>query len=70
MLTNDEIKERALYGTNDPMVKFPTPVGPDNMPALTTLLYVVCQNDQEKFEEATRLVGLFIDHALALKDKG
>jgi len=34
------------------------------MPALTTLLYKVCDNNEEKFEEACRLVNLFIEHAL------
>lgn len=34
------------------------------VPALTTLLYKVCDQDQNKFEEATRLVDLFIEEAL------
>ena len=31
------------------------------MPALTTLLVKVCDQDQTKFEEATRLIELFMD---------
>lgn len=34
------------------------------VPALTTLLYRVCGKDEEKFEEACRLVNLFIEQAL------
>lgn len=33
-------------------------------PALTTLLYRVCDNNEEKFEEACRVVNLFIEQAL------
>lgn len=34
------------------------------MPALTTLLYKVCENDEVRFNEACRLVNLFIEKAL------
>jgi hypothetical protein len=34
------------------------------VPALTTLLHRVCGNDPKKFEEATRLVELFVTKAL------
>ncbi|UMO76033.1 hypothetical protein [Planktothrix phage Pra-JY27] len=33
-------------------------------PALTTLLYVVCGNDEKKFEQADRLIRLFVEAAL------
>lgn len=38
-------------------------IGGVPVPALTTLLYQVCGKDAEKFEEACRLVGLFIEQA-------
>lgn len=48
----------VLYGTMDPT----NPVGlPGGTPAMTTLLYVVCDQDAGKFEEALRLIGLFLD---------
>ena len=34
-----------------------------SVPALTTLLHKICNNDRAKFEEATRLVELFIKQA-------
>lgn len=37
------------------------------MPAITTLLYKVCDNDEKKFEEACRLIDLFIKAALERK---
>lgn len=37
------------------------------MPALTTLLYKVCDRDEKKFEEACRLIDLFINAALEKK---
>lgn len=36
---------------------------------MTTLLYRVCKDDADIFEEATRLVKLFIEEALANKEK-
>ena len=48
----------VLYGTLDPA----NPVGlPDGTPALTTLLYKVCDQNNEKFDEACRLICLFLD---------
>lgn len=48
----------ALYGTLDPT----NPVGlPGGTPALTTLLYKVCDQNGEKFDEACRLICLFLD---------
>lgn len=44
----------AFYSTTDPQT---------GLPALTTLLYKVCGNDPPKFDEACRLVGLFIEQA-------
>lgn len=34
------------------------------LPALTSLLYKVCGGDQTKFEEACRLLDLFMDTAV------
>ena len=53
--------DRVLYGTVDPTVSFNG--GP--VPAMTTLLHRVCDNDPKKFEEATRLVELFVAKALS-----
>ena len=48
----------VLYGTLDPT----NPVGlPGGTPALTTLLYKVCDRNNEKFDEACRLICLFLD---------
>lgn len=48
----------VLFSTLDPT----NPVGlPDGTPALTTLLYRVCDQNDEKFDEACRLIGLFLD---------
>lgn len=48
----------VLYNTTDPM----NPLGiPSGTPALTTLLYKVCDNDAEKFDEACRLICAFLD---------
>lgn len=48
----------VLYNTTDPT----NPVGlPGGTPALTTLLYKVCDNDMEKFDEACRIISLFLD---------
>lgn len=53
--------ERILYTTIDPTIVMDgRPV-----PAMTTLLYRVCGNDPAKFEEATRLVELFVGAALS-----
>ena len=38
-------------------------IGGHPVPALTTLLHRVCVADPSKFEEACRLVGLFIEQA-------
>lgn len=48
----------VLYNTLDPI----NPLGvPSGTPALTALLYKVCDGDGEKFNEACRLIGLFLD---------
>ena len=48
----------VLFNTVDPM----NPVGlPGGTPALTTLLYKVCDQDMAKFDEACRILSLFLD---------
>lgn len=48
----------VLYSTTDPT----NPVGlPGGTPALTTLLHKVCDNDMAKFDEACRIISLFLD---------
>lgn len=34
------------------------------LPAMTTLLYRICDNNPDKFEEACRIIELFIKKAL------
>lgn len=51
---------RILLGTIDPTVL----LAGHPVPAMTTMLYRVCDNDLEKFAEATRLIELFIAEAL------
>jgi hypothetical protein len=59
--TQDHV-DRVLYGTLDPTVLLDDG---KPLPAMTTMLYRVCDNDKKKFEEAARLVGLFIKAALS-----
>lgn len=48
----------VMFNTTDPM----NPLGiPSGTPALTTLLYKVCDNDMAKFDEACRIIYLFLD---------
>ena len=55
----NEAVEKVLYLTKDPL----SPI--ENGPAVTTLLFKVCQNDHERFDEAVRLVGLFVEEAMS-----
>ena len=60
---SDFVKSEAvsvLFRTTDPTVV----IDGKPVPALTSLLHRVCQNDPERFEEATRIVALFINEAL------
>ena len=60
----DDPVEFIQYRTTDPTnIVLGKPA-----PAATTLLYNVCQNDPVRFEEAVRLVGLFIAEALRYAD--
>ena len=59
--TADKIVQLSLYSTVDPT----TLLDGRPLPALTVLLYRVCHSDPEKFEEATRIVELFIREAVA-----
>ena len=51
--------DRLMMATNDPE---------NDVPALTTLLYKVCGNNAESFDEANRLVRLFMEKAMESKD--
>lgn len=69
MTTSPEITEaveRLLFSTVDPTVE----MDGRPLPAMSTMLYRVCDTDLVKFEEATRLIGLFIADALAAHDGG
>lgn len=60
MNENDEEIHRILIGTVDPTVMLhDRPV-----PAMSTLLYRVCDGDKAKFEEACRLIRLILRDAL------
>jgi hypothetical protein len=59
--TQDRV-DQVLYGTLDPTVLLDDG---KPLPAMTTMLYRVCDNDEKKFEEAARIVGLFIKAALS-----
>lgn len=52
--------ERVMLGTVDPTVR----VEDKPLPALSTLLLRVCDGNEAKFKEATRLVELFVANAL------
>lgn len=57
-VVNVDRHDNVLYGTTDPT----NPLGtPSDTPALTVLLHKVCDGDAGKFEEALRLIGLFLD---------
>lgn len=58
MSTEMKKNDVAQFMTQDPKY---------GVPALTTLLYKVCDNDEDKFEEALRLVGLFMDKVQEVK---
>ena len=49
------MSESYFYTTKDPL----SPI--QGAPALTTLLYEVCKNDSVVFDNACRLVGLFVE---------
>ena len=57
---NEQAFNRVVYRTTDPT----TCLDGKPVPALTTLLHRVCDNDETKFEEALRLIELFVSHAL------
>lgn len=54
MIKKDDRHMASQMMTTDPKT---------DMPALTSLLYNVCGSDQTKFEEACRLLDLFMDKA-------
>jgi hypothetical protein len=56
---NEQIQQILLH-TQDPT----TLVDGKPVPALTSLFHRVCRGDEEKFEEAARLIELFIIKAL------
>ena len=61
MAENNTTVDSILYKTVDPSVS----LDGSPLPAMTTMLYRVCDNDPAKFEEATRLIELFIKEALS-----
>ena len=49
----DEV-EKYFFTTKDPQT---------GLPAITTLLYDICNQNNDKFNEACRLIRLFIEKA-------
>lgn len=49
----------VLFRATDPNNR----LGGRSLPAMTTMLYRICDDDQNKFDEACRLIGLFIEEA-------
>lgn len=54
--------DKIVYSTKDPTIRFPDREG--HPPCATTMLYRVCDRDPKKFEEAMRLVELFIEETM------
>lgn len=52
--------DKLMLMTNDPV---------HNMPALATLLHKVCGNNGKTFNEADRLIRLFMEKALESNDE-
>lgn len=52
--------DTIILSTNDPEY---------DVPALTTLLHRVCGNNHKKFDEANRLIELFVKKALESKNE-
>jgi hypothetical protein len=61
-MTRTQLVERVLYTTQDPTVT----MNAKPLPAMTTLLHRVCDNDQTRFNEAVRLIELFVGKALEI----
>lgn len=61
--------DRWCFTATDP--KSPTQSGYHRAPVITVLLFKVCGNDHEKFEEATRLLRIAFEagREVGLKDK-
>ena len=55
----------VMFNTVDPTNPLAIPSG---TPALTTLLYKVCDGDMAKFDEACRIIYLFLDKKAELDD--
>lgn len=58
------VTEKILLTTLDPTVN----LNGRPVPAITTLLHRVCDNNEDMFQEATRIVELFINKALEYHD--
>ena len=58
---NDPIVERTFYTTQDPTTSAPNG---GHLPAMTSVLYKICGRDPDKFNEATRLISLFIKEGI------
>ncbi|MBX9860659.1 MAG: hypothetical protein K2Y20_13895 [Sphingomonas sp.] len=54
--------DAVTFGTIDPLRR----IDGKPIPAMTSLLFEVCNNDTERFDAAMRLVRLFCDKAFEL----
>lgn len=59
-MNEDHPTHVLFYGVQDPTAPLA------QCPAITTLLFRVCDRDNAKFEEATRLISLFMEAAYEL----
>lgn len=57
--------DQIIFRTVDPTVTLEG----NPLPAMTTMLYRVCDNNPDRFEEATRIIALFIGEALNVSNR-
>jgi hypothetical protein len=67
MLTDEEIKHRALLWTRDPETDSPEKKG-EKMRVFDCLVHRVCDREVKRHAEAIRLINLIIDEILRLKN--
>ncbi len=61
-VANTPLPERLFYTVQDPETQFQG----RSLPACTTMLHRVCMGDETRFEEACRLISLYINAAYEL----
>lgn len=61
-VANTPLPEQLFYTVQDPETQFQG----RSLPACTTMLHRVCMGDEIKFEEACRIINLYINAAYKL----